>query len=532
MKTPRFLILVAFLFSISYQGRSQIDLSDPLGSAFRLSAQQVLRSKLPPKSCAVVFSGGFEAFDVSRQFPRPFYCDPDFQYLTGLRIPDAVAVVFSEPRSLAEGTVSTLLFLPDKSDYGLVSMGFEYRGKFGLTAEGVATRPTAQWKKFCSEVLATDGTERVFSKPIRDSDFKKPGERDYNYLGEKLFASLAPGFAFNPQSQRFYKEILATDSAKMAGLSARIGAMMEYEMMEEKDPLLMRFMNVQSADDLRNLQALIRRVKIDLTSVSSWMMEQRRLKSSKELAAMRTAVIALIEGMKAAATRAKAGEEERCIQALAEFLLQRSGGRLSMPAVVASGKFTARPNYTANLAKLPQTGLVVVDLGLAVDGYNARATRTLPIGGEFLPELRPLYEGLLTIHRKTISACISGAAGSKLQAEAAAAFDALDKRLIFSVNALGAKKVLKVTHLASIGLELEEGDSPTNFTADNVLVVETAIYLPDEEGITAKWRGTGIVFRDMVHITEGGNEVLTQGLPLEASAVEGLVKSTFSLPED
>ena len=330
MKTPRFLILVAFLFSISYQGRSQIDLSDPLGSAFRISAQSSLRSKLARKSCAVLFSGGFEAFDATRQFPRPFYCDPDFQYLTGYGIPDAVVVVFSEPMVLTEGSVSTLLFLPDKTDYGLVSMGYEYRGKFGMTTDGIAIRPTAQWKKFCTEILAADGMERVFAKPIRPSDFRKPGDRDYNYLGEKMFSALAPGFAFDPQAQKFYKEILATDSAKMGGLSARIGAMMEYEMPEQKDPLLMRFMSVQSSEDLRKLQAVIKGIKIDLPSVSKWLLDQRRNKSVAEMALIRKAVGLLIKTFQATATRLKPEKGEATIQALAEYMVQTEGARLAL----------------------------------------------------------------------------------------------------------------------------------------------------------------------------------------------------------
>jgi Xaa-Pro aminopeptidase len=530
--TPRFLLLVAFFFSISYQGRSQIDLKDPLGSAFRISNQAYLRSKLPPKSCVVLFSGGFEAFDVSRQFPRPFSCDPDFQYLTGYRIPDAVVVVFSEPRPLTEGSVSTLLFLPDKTDYGLVSMGYEFRGKFGLSEEGVAIRPTAQWKKFCSEILASEGMERVFSKPIRESDFQKPGERDYNYLGEKLFSALAPGFAFDPQAQKFYKEILAADSASVAGLSARIGAMLEYQTPELKDPILMRLMNSGNADALRKLQSEIRAIKIDLTAVSKWMIAQRRLKSSAELTEIKKAVVMLVQGVKAAASRLQPMKEEARIQAIAEYILCQRGGQLAMPVIVASGKFAARPNYAANLATLPKSGLVVVDLGVKVNGYHARATRTFPIAGEFGAELQPLYDGIVAIHRKTLSNCGPGTALSKIQTEAAAGFDALDKRLIFNTNALGARKVLKVTHVVSTGLEMEEGDAPTTLTSENVLLVETALYLPDEDGITAKWRGTGIVLRDIVRITDGGNEVLTEALPLGAFEVAAMVKSTFTLPED
>jgi Xaa-Pro aminopeptidase len=92
--------------------------------------------------------------------------------------------------------------------------------------------------------------------------------------------------------------------------------------------------------------------------------------------------------------------------------------------------------------------------------------------------------------------------------------------------------VLKITHLESIGLELEEGNTPAALAPDMVVSVETALYLLDEDGITAKWRGTGIVLRDMVHITDLGNEVLTKAIPLDAAGVEAMVKATIKLPED
>jgi Xaa-Pro aminopeptidase len=62
--------------------------------------------------------------------------------------------------------------------------------------------------------------------------------------------------------------------------------------------------------------------------------------------------------------------------------------------------------------------------------------------------------------------------------------------------------------------------------------VETAIYLPDLDGITAKWRGLGIVLRDMVRITPSGNEILTAGLPLEADGVAAAVMAERRLPAD
>lgn len=530
MKT-RLPLLVALLIFFSLQGRSQMDAPDPLGSAFRIAAQARLRAKLPAKSCAVVFSGGFQAYDPSRQFPRDFSSDPDFYYLTGYRYPDAVAVVFSEPRALVEGNVSTLVFLPDKADYGLASMGCIYRGKFGMVGEGLATRPIAQWKKFCTEVLAAESMERIFSKPLRETDFKKPGDRDYNYLGAKFFATLAPGYAFSPQVQRFYKDILATDTTGMASLATRISAMLEYEMPEEKDPILVRFIKSRDSESLRQLQKEIERMKVDLLQMAGWMAEQRILKTEQELTLMRKAAAAVTVAMQAVAARVRTGISEASLQATADYVLRLHRGLLVKPSTIASGAASALPNYAAPPSPLPKSGPVVVDLAVSMEGYHARATRTLPVNGDFGADLRPLYEGVVAIHKNNLQACQPRASVRKLAEAASTAFEELNKRLVFNTNALGARKVLKITHVATMGLELEEGGA-TLLPPDAVLCVETALYLPDEDGVTSKWRGIGVVLRDMLRITASGNEVLTQALPLDASAVEAMVKATFKLPED
>jgi Xaa-Pro aminopeptidase len=68
-----------------------------------------------------------------------------------------------------------------------------------------------------------------------------------------------------------------------------------------------------------------------------------------------------------------------------------------MPIVVASGKNSARPNYVSNLGKMPATGPLVLDIALEINGYHARATRTLPIGGNFGADIKALYEGTVTL---------------------------------------------------------------------------------------------------------------------------------------
>jgi Xaa-Pro aminopeptidase len=529
---PRFLLTVAFLFFISLQGRSQNDLIDPLGSAFRIDAQAKIRKQLPPKTCAILFSGGFLARDPEGLFPQDFSCDPDFYYLTGLRLPDAAVVIFAEPRAMTEGSVSTVLFLPDKTDYGLVSMGYEYRGKFGLQDGGIAIRQAGQWRKFCNEILANESVERIFTKPVQLATYKKPGASDYWDMSYRMFAALAPGFAFDPAAQKYYKEILKADSATMGPIATRINARLEYEASDLHDPILMRFAKITRPDALVRLQEEIRRVKIDLLQYDCCLKSGSAFWEAAELTLLRKAAGVVVEAMKASASRASAGNAETKLQAAAVYVARYRNASLPIPVVIASGKHSAQPNYIANASNLPKSGPVVLDLAVNLDGFLARATRTVPAGGSFGADFKALYEGVLAIHQKSIAACVAKAVPSKVQTAGSVAFDALDKSLIFSTNALGARKVLKIIDLVESGRALAEGIPQRTLEVGQVICLETAIYLPDEDNVTAKWRGMGIVLRDMIYVGADGPEVLTKALPTDAATLESLALAPIRLPED
>ena len=54
-----------------------------------------------------------------------------------------------------------------------------------------------------------------------------------------------------------------------------------------------------------------------------------------------------------------------------------------------------------------------------------------------------------------------------------------------------------------------------------VLTVEPGIYVAtDAESVDARWRGIGVRIEDDVRVTEGGSDVLTDGIPKEIAEVE------------
>lgn len=57
-----------------------------------------------------------------------------------------------------------------------------------------------------------------------------------------------------------------------------------------------------------------------------------------------------------------------------------------------------------------------------------------------------------------------------------------------------------------------------------VLTVEPGLYIPDDPAF-GRFAGIGVRIEDDVAVTEGGHEVLSRDVPVEAAALEELVRS-------
>ncbi|MEM7036320.1 MAG: aminopeptidase P family protein, partial [Bacteroidota bacterium] len=513
----------AFLALFS-TGRTQIDPSDPLSSAFRMARRADLRANLPEGGCALVFSGGFRAHSAYGVVPRPFDPDPDFFYLTGLRVPDAVLVIFAAPRTLAEGRVQEVLFLPDRGDLILRYMGEDFQGKYGYNENGYSIRPATQWRKFCKEILAGDSIQKVLTTPFLTSDYRKRGDLAYIDLGSIFYSNMAPGFPFDPPAQRFYKEIVQADTSGLPALINRVTSYLNYFPSVRRDPILDEFSKVDGARALAQVQALVRRIKIDLVRLPEILTLMRQTKSGEELRQLRKSGGIVVNAAKEAARKAAVGESEAMVQGVGEFVMRQAGARPAMPSRVASGVRAALPYYNRNSEKIPDNSLCVVDFAADLNGYCTRITRTLPGSGTFAARDRDLYKAVKEIHDATIAQCLPGTRPSSLVKTTSAGFESIFKDMDIAVNKAGKGKVVKVVSISPIGLDLNELDLPPMLTPKMVFEVETAFYIPQSRRIQKAWHHKGIVLRDVVLVTESGPEVLTKGFSTSAEAVEALCK--------
>ena len=197
-----------------------------------------------------------------------------------------------------------------------------------------------------------------------------------------------------------------------------------------------------------------------------------------------------------------------------------------MPIRIASGRRSALANYNRNDHVMPERTWTVADLAVKWKGYVCRITRSLPVSGVSDPETARLYEDLAAIHHKTIAQCLPGSRPSSVHGPARDGLTALtDKHKLTSSNA-GKRKIVSVTSISPIGLDMNELELPTQLMPGMVLEVETAFYIPTGKGIAPAWQEDGMVLRDVIVVTEGAPRSLTGKAPASVESAVKMVKTT------
>jgi Xaa-Pro aminopeptidase len=87
---------------------------DYLTAEFHARRRQALRDSMPPNTVVVLFAGPehYRSHDIKHEYHQ----DPNFFYLTGLREPHALLVLFKYERTIAGIKTDEVLFLPRKND--------------------------------------------------------------------------------------------------------------------------------------------------------------------------------------------------------------------------------------------------------------------------------------------------------------------------------------------------------------------------------------------------------------------------------
>ncbi|MCX7815838.1 MAG: aminopeptidase P N-terminal domain-containing protein [Tepidimonas ignava] len=297
--------------------------------------------------------------------------------------------------------------------------------------------------------------------------------------------------------------------------------------------------------------------------------EMRLIKDAHELDVMRRAARisaeAHVRAMQVCAQRLRAGDEVREYHLDAELLhtFRRHGSQHpAYGSIVAAGANACVLHYRADAAPVRAGELVLIDAGCELDGYASDITRTFPADGRFRPAQRRLYDIVLAAQQAAIDATRPGArftdahdAAVRVLTEGMLEVGLLDRRKVGSVDdaieqrayfrfymhrtghwlGLDVHDVGSYVEPSDIGHTSQRRDPLSGEIITNrparilrpgmVLTIEPGLYVRPADDVPRDYWNIGIRIEEDAIVTDTGCELITRDVPVQADAIEALMRA-------
>lgn len=286
--------------------------------------------------------------------------------------------------------------------------------------------------------------------------------------------------------------------------------------------------------------------------------EMRMIKGASEIQALREAVDLTAEALNEAFRAAAPGMTENDLAAILKYTFNRRGTKESF-LQAASGPNSTNVHFGATARALEAGDLVVFDVGAYVRGYTSDISRTVPASGRFTRPQRAIYELVLKAQKEGCRRLVPGVTFKAVQDEVERILMAglAELGLVTDVDSLWQRR-LYIQHGFGHGIGLDVHDSWTwhsprlgkvAMAPGMVMTMEPGLYFPEKRletllaGLNGKvpdaeieafrekvapvyatYTGFGVRIEDDILITEGGNEILSAGVPKEAAAIEKMMR--------
>ncbi len=504
--------------------------TDYLSKEFHKNRREILRQKMSKNSVAVVFANPIR--NRANDVDYVFHQDPDFYYLTGLREPNAVVLIFSENRTDKIGnTYNEVIYLPKKDPiYEL------WNGK-RLGVEGAKSQLGFSIAK-TSEEFIEDAIDFTKFNEVYIKDFADDYRNSLNKLGEvyDLVKSFKRNSNYNTSTslsepkKKVYELIKATPVENAANVAQALGKVMVYYPDLEKDELIQGYRNttdtnkIEAIKEKATLKLSIKHNNINKEFLSMKMAQMREIKTAEELKlltkAIRISAVGQIEVMKAM----KPHMSETEIQGIHEFVYKKYGAEYEgYPSIVGAGNNGCILHYIENNRTKVDNDLVLMDLGAEYRGYTADVTRTIPANGKFSTEQKAIYEIVLEAQNAGIAVC---KVGNQFWVPGQQAKTIINEGLL----KLGIIKSIDEKHSYfphgtshHIGLDVHDPGTFGKLAKNMVITVEPGIYIPEGSSCDKKWWGIAVRIEDDILITEQGPKNLSEEAPRTIKAIEKMM---------
>lgn len=534
----RIFFLNLTLFFISFFLNAQSEPQDYLSSDFHKDRRDNVKSMMPENSMAVFFSNPVRnrANDVNYHYHQ----DPNFYYLTGLKEPNSVLLLFSESQSKNNSNYDEIIFVQFRD-----SVRERWDGK-RLGVKGVKSKlgfekvyTTDKFKEISPEFTQFNNVLFFdFKNDVRD---KKSNNEDLYSLIQQFKNMSNYPINFDPEREKFYDIISLAPEENSANVAQVLKSNFKYRNVIKKDVLLNEF---QSTDDKSKLTEIKKRISIksaetnlDGIALTEIMRQLREVKTKEELVLMKKAskisAIGQVEVMKAM----NPDLSEMEIQGIHEFVYKKYNVEYEgYPSIVGGGHNGCILHYTENTKLNVGNDLVLMDLGAEYHGYTADVTRTIPANGVFSKEQKIIYDIVYDAQEAGINASVIGAS---FRAPHLAAVKVIAKRLIEIGLIKNENEVRKYfPHGTShyVGLDVHDPGTTGPFKANSIITVEPGIYIPNNSECDSKWWGIAVRIEDTVLITSNGPVNLSSDAPRKSEDIERLMKKkspldSFVLPK-
>ncbi len=296
--------------------------------------------------------------------------------------------------------------------------------------------------------------------------------------------------------------------------------------------------------------------------------EMRLRKSADEIATMRRAA-EITAGAHARAMRfcgarfrAEPNGSVREYEIEAELLheFRRHGAQSpAYPSVVAAGANACVLHYAAADAPLRAGELCLIDAGCELDGYASDVTRTFPADGRFTPAQRALYDIVLAAQHAAADATRPGArqrdahhAAVRVLSQGLLDVGLLDRNVVGDLDAVIASAAYRQFYMHGtghwlgrdvhdVGDYISHGEAPVEqpdgmggtriarpsrlLEPGMVVTLEPGLYVRPGPGVPERFWHIGIRIEDDAVVTDSGCELISRGVPVEASEIEALMRS-------